>query len=170
MKKLLFLIPILAALTCPAQTVTVSAPLSSGQKAALKYLMSVNGVTNQTAAQYATNYATLAISDVVYEASRLRRNAIAAKLASASDDALTAVESVLQWTAETDLTRNQSRGITDNVSLLPLAMVDGLTAAPFVLAWTNRVNATKLGQITNLLWKAQNATAAQLTNAVEALQ
>lgn len=180
MKTLIALFITVAALTCSAQNVTVTATLTPEQKAALKYLMnqSINdtnspffGLTNMTVSQFATNYAVLTVSDVVSEAFRNRRNAIAIQLQAASDDTLTAIESVLKWSNATDLPKNVVIAMTNDVRLLPLAAVDSLTAASFALSWTNAtLNATKMQQVTNLVWAAQNASATKLTNAVAALQ
>lgn len=179
MKKLLLLIS-LTVLTCSAQNVTITSPLSPEQKAALKYLMNVSiadtnspffGLTNMTVSQFATNYAVLQVSDVVSEAFRNRRNAIAVQLVSASDDTLTAIESVLKWSSATDLSKNQVVALTNDVRLLPLATVDSLTAASFSLSWTNgTLTPAKMQQITNAVFLMQNASANKLTNAVIALQ
>lgn len=180
MKNLLFIISLIAALSASAQNVTVTAPLTPEQKAALKYLLNVSiadtnspffGLTNMTVSQFATNYAVLQVSDVVSEAFRNRRNAIAGQLVSASDDTLTAIEAVLRWSNATDLTKNQVVGVTNNVRLLPLAAVDSLTASGFALGWTNgTLTAIKMQQITNAVFLMQNASASKLTNAVAALQ
>lgn len=180
MKKLLFLALSLITLTCSAQNVTVVAPLSNDQKSALKYLLnqSINdtnspffGLTNMTVSQFATNYAVLNMGDVVGEAFRNRRNAIAGQLSSASDDTLTAIEAVLKWSNSTDLTKNQITTLTNNVRMLPFASVDSLTAASYALGWTNgTITPTKMQQITSAIVLMQIASASKLTNAVAALQ